>query len=250
MDRTSKPTLLVFTLGAARESARRRLLPGRLRGAEAGLRQGFLGAALEAGRACGCRIEVCSPSPLPLRNGVEHIPQAGSDFGSRLEGAVRNAFARGAGSLLIVGTDVPGLAGRHLDRALALLSEDPDRVVLGPSPDGGLYLLGLRRPVEGLGTASRWCRRDTLRGLLRTLRAAGRPVVLLEPLADLDRPADLDRWLAARPGADPRWRGLARELHRLLAALRLSFLPLPAGRARPAFADAAPGRAPPAAFAG
>lgn len=245
----SKPTLLVFTLGAARESARRGLLPERLRGVEIGLRDGCFDAALKAGEACGCRIEVCSPSPLPLREGMEHILQVGSDFGSRLEGAVQNAFSRGADPLLVVGTDVPGLASRHLARALALLSEDPDRVVLGPSPDGGLYLLGLRRPIEGLATAARWCRRDTLPGLLRTLRATGRPVVLLEPLADLDRPADLERWLAGRPSADPRWRGLAQELLRLLAALRLSFLPVLVPRARPAFADAAPGRAPPASFA-
>jgi hypothetical protein len=238
------PTLLVFTLGARRESARRGLLPGESRDLEAALFQECLEAALAAGRACGCRLEVCSPSPVPSAPDVRHVSQEGADFGSRLEGAMLGAFERGAGPLLIVGTDVPGLAPRHLGRALALLAEDPDRVVLGPSPDGGLYLLAASRPLPGLRTAARWCRRDTLRGLLRTLRASGRPVVLLEPLADLDRRADLEGWLAGS-GEDSRWRGLIRLLNGLLAARRRPFVSSLLGDPRPAFAEANAGRSPP-----
>jgi hypothetical protein len=242
----SKPTLLVFTLGAARESARRGLLPERLRGVEIGLRDGCFDAALNAGEACGCRIEVCSPSPIPVPEGVENVVQTGDDFGSRLAEAVGGALDRGADPLLVVGSDVPGLAARHLERALSLLAEDPDRVVLGPSPDGGLYLLGTCRPIAGLATAARWCRRDTLRSLLRTLRAAGRPVVLLEPLADLDRPADLERWLAG-PREDERWRSLVGLLRRVLAGLRRP-LAAPAVDVRAPFATALAGRSPPPLF--
>src|SRR5262245_39651630 len=136
MDRPFAPTLLVFTLGAARESERRSLLPRGLRDLEIGVRQGCLEAALAAGRACGCRLEVCSPSPLALPADVRHVAQEGSGFGSRLERAMLDALARGAGPLLVVGTDVPGLTARQVSRALALLADDPDRVVLGPSPDG------------------------------------------------------------------------------------------------------------------
>jgi 2-phospho-L-lactate guanylyltransferase (CobY/MobA/RfbA family) len=245
MERPSAPTLLVFTLGPRRESARRSLLPAGLREVEIAVRESCLETALAAGRACGCRLEVCSPSPLAISSEVHHAAQSGGDFGSRLEGAMRDAYARGAGSLVIVGTDVPGLAERHVARALALLAEDPDRVVLGPSPDGGFYLLAVRRPIENLGSATRWCRRQTLRGLLRALRAAGRPAVLLQPLTDLDRPADLDRWLAARPGRDERWRGLARELRQLVAEIRRPLMTAwPAGP-RLSLVTAVAGRAPP-----
>jgi Uncharacterized protein conserved in bacteria (DUF2064) len=246
MDRTSSPTLLVFTLGAARESARRSLLPQGLRDLEIGVRQGCLEAALAAGRACGCRLEVCSPAPIDLPADVRNVSQSGSDFGSRLEGAMRDAFARGAGPLLVVGTDVPGLAARHLARALALLADDPDRVVLGPSPDGGFYLLALRRPIADLGTATNWCRSGTLRGLLRALAATGRQAVLLEPLADLDRRADLEGWLAVKPGRDGCWRWLSRLLRRLLAERCRPFVPVSLGRPRPALAASVTGRSPPA----
>lgn len=235
------PTLLVFTLGAARESARRALLPPRLRGLEVGLRRGCLDTALEAGRARGYRLEVCSPSPLALPPDVFNAPQTGSDFGSRLEQAMLEAFERGSGPLLVVGTDVPGLAAGHLARALTLLQDDPDRVVLGPSPDGGFYLLASSRPIPGLATAARWCRRDTLRSLLRTLRALGRPVTLLDPQEDLDRPADLERWLAR---ADGRWRSVAGLLRQALAVLRKP-QDVPPTRPLPVFATHLAGRSPP-----
>lgn len=236
------PTLLVFTLGAVRESTRHALLPEGLKDLERRLRRGCMETALEAGRASGCRLEVCSPSPLALPPDVFHAPQPGSGFGSRLEQAMLGSFERGGGPLLIVGTDIPGLASQHLDRALALLADDPDRVVLGPSPDGGFYLLASSRPIPGLATAARWCRRDTLRSLLASLRALGRPVVLLDTLEDLDRPADLERWLAR---ADWRWRALVGLLQERLRVLRRPLNALSA-RPLPVFATPRAGRAPPA----
>ena len=240
------PTLLVFTLGPGVESVRRTLLPGELRDVEAEVWRSCLTAALDAGQACGCRLEVCSPAPLDLPEDARHVIQEGNGFGSRLEEGVRGAFDRGARPLLVVGTDIPGLAARHFDRTLSLLAEDPDRVVLGPSPDGGLYLLAASRPIEGLAGLTRWRRRDTLRGLLRALRAAGRPVVLLEPLADLDRRADLETWVAQ--GDDLR-KGLIRLLRRLLSALRRPPIPGLSGRPRPALVPVRAGRAPPSSSA-
>jgi len=220
MREPSNPTLLVFTLGATRERARRALVPGRLQELEIGLRESCLDATLAAGRERGCRLEVSSPAPISLPADATNVPQPGSGFGDRLEWAMLDAFGRGAAPLIVVGTDAPGLASRHLERALALLDEDANRVVLGPSPDGGFYLLAARRPIDGLASSVRWCGRETLRDLLTVLRAQGRSVELLEPLADLDRPADLERWLARGAGEDEgRWRGLIRLLRAAFADL-------------------------------
>jgi len=245
MEPRTAPTLLVFTLGAAAESTRRGLLPAGQRALETELWAGCLATALDAGRACGCALEVCSPAPLSVPPDARSVRQPDGPFGRRLEGALRDAFSRGAGPLLVVGTDVPGLAARHLERALAALAAEPDCVVLGPSPDGGFYLLACGRPIAGLTAATRWRRQDTLRGLIRALRTAGRPVVLLEPLRDLDRRADLERWLAAAPGAETPWRGLARRLAEVLARRRRPPVAARLSRPRPAFIPAAPGRAPP-----
>lgn len=215
-----QPTLLVFTLGASAESRRRRLLPERWRGAEMGFRRACLDAALEAGRRAGCRLEVSSPRYLDLPEDALHVPQTGAEFGIRLDRALRGSLARQPGPVVVVGSDVPGLEADHVTRALEALDGHPDRVVLGPSPDGGVYLVAASRPIDGLADDVAWCcgaTRDTLR---RVLEAAGREVVWLEPLADLDRPADLDRWLADAQGLGGRGAGA---LH---AALRRWLRPL------------------------
>ncbi len=190
------PMLLVFTLGAVRDSERRSPAPPGPRELEVGVRQACFDAAVAAGRACGCRVKVCSPERGGLPDGVEHLPQAGGDFGLRLERACAAARGRRRGPLLVVGARVPGLADRHLRQALALLAGELRRVVLGPSLEGGIYLLAAATPLPALG-AVRWFRPTTLADLSLVLRAAGREVVLLEPLADPDRPADVDRLLAA-----------------------------------------------------
>jgi len=242
------PTLLVFTLGAASERGRRRLLPRALEGMELGLRQACLEGVLEAGAACALRLEVCSPDKLLLPAGAAQVPQPGRDFGDRLERALHGALERAApgAPVVLVGSDVPGLAACHLAEAVAEAAANPRRVVLGPSPDGGFYLIAAAAPIPGLAAATRWCRRDTLAALCRSLAAGGREVVLLEPLADLDRPADLDAWLATEGSGSERWRMLANLLRRVLAERRR---PLPSPGSddlAPLLPTALAGRAPPA----
>ena len=189
-------TLLVFTLGARCESRRRQLLPENLHPIEDHLHQTCLDATLAAGRDAGCRLEVSSPLELVLPGDVRRRPQNGRDFGSRLELAFEETFAEHGGAVLLVGSDVPDLDASHLQNALKSLEEDSDRVVIGPSPDGGFYLLAAARPLRAALREVRWRCRETLRSLKRALRREGRPVVLLPALADLDRRSDLEQWLA------------------------------------------------------
>lgn len=199
-EQTPQPTLLVFTLGSEADSARRRLLPRSLQDEERGFRRACFDAALAAGREAGCRLEVSCPRPLTLADDIHQQRQSGPHFGARLEGALAASLARREAPVVVVGTDVPGLTGNHVIEALQHLEANPDRVVIGPSPDGGFYLLAASRPIEGLADDVRWCCGATLATLRHVLEAAGREVVLLTPLADLDRPADLERCLARRPG--------------------------------------------------
>ncbi len=222
----SGATLLVFTLGARRESRRRRLLPPAQKVIEDSLHQACLDAALAAGRAAGFRLEVSSPQGLDLPADVDRRPQPGADFGSRLEGVVEAAIAEQGAPTVLVGSDVPDLRARHLRRTLEALAEDPDRVVIGPSPDGGFYLLAAARPFGGLLSRVRWRCRETLRSLVAALRDQGRPVVMLPSLADLDRRADLERWLATSTATGATaLRGLIDRLAAILADLRRAWFP-------------------------
>lgn len=242
---TAKATLLLFTLGAAAETERRRLLPAPCRAEEHALHRACIDNALSAGREAQCRLVVSSPAALDLAPDALLIEQQGQGFGQRLSLAMRNAFDR-SGPVIVVGGDSPELGAEHVSTAIDRLNRCQADVVLGPCPDGGLYLLGARKPLTGLLESVRWCRPNTLADLVRRLEAEGLRIAYLAPLGDLDRSRDLDRWLAK---GDTRRFG-----HRLLilisAALGAHRQPLITDRFHPLAADPVRhlrGRAPPRA---
>lgn len=237
-----RPTLLVFTRGPAAEARRRRLLPAPLAGAERSLHESCLATALDAGRAAGCRLLVASPVALELPADAERIEQRGGSFGERLGAAL---LAAGPGPVVVVGADVPDLTALPIERALAALAEDSNRAVVGPSPDGGFYLLAVAQPVAASLARVRWCRRDTAASLGRALETAGFKVVRLEQsLADLDRPADLSGWLA-QPAVDSAHRSLRVALRTLFADLIRPLLAAASGPPAPAFVALPALRGPP-----
>jgi glycosyltransferase A (GT-A) superfamily protein (DUF2064 family) len=191
---------------------------------------------------------VSSPRPLApaLAGDAAHLPQRGTGFGPRLADALDTALgAAGGAPVVAVGGDSPGLTAGHLRTALDRLGDHPGRVVAGPSPDGGFYLIAARRPVPGLAAGVRWCRRDALASLRRLLAAAGRELVLIAPLADLDRPADLHRWLARGAALATLPGRLLASLLRALAELARPSIPSAIGRPRPALIAVRAGRGPP-----
>lgn len=138
-------------------------------------------------------------TPL-LPAGVPVFGQTGADLGTRMAAAVTQVAARTGGPVLVVGTDVPTLPAATLRTAPDLLADGAD-AVLGPALDGGYYLIGLHAhdPAAFAIDPGLWGGNQVLAATLTALADAGRTPVLLEPLPDLDTPADA-RALLAAPG--------------------------------------------------
>ena len=83
--------------------------------------------------------------------------QGRGDLGARMRRAFAAAFRSGAGSVVMLGTDSPGLPGRLVRAAFRELRSA--EVVVGPAADGGYYLIGLSRPCPALLTRMPWSRR-------------------------------------------------------------------------------------------
>lgn len=253
-----RPTLLVFTLGASSERLYRRLLPGRLDDVETAFHRSCLDAALAAGRAAGCRLIVATAAGVDLPVDVRRVAQRGRSFGARFRHAVAEAEATADGPLVVVGTDTPDLSVAHLLETLDRLTAAPSRVVVGPSADGGFYLLGAATSLTGRLDDVRWRWRGTLRSLQGALAHHGLETTALEPLHDLDRPRDLTQWLAGRQGQhrasakhpllsawSPRLTAWVFALRRALADLTRPPAPRILGRARASVPTVRRGRAPP-----
>ncbi len=121
--------------------------------------------------------------------GVRLEIQEGGDLGRRMLAALRGAFARGAEAAVLVGSDCPELAPRHLAEALARLEETP--VVLGPAADGGYWLVGQRAPGVDCFSGVPWSSETTLAATRERLREAGVAWEELEVLRDVDTLEDL-----------------------------------------------------------
>ncbi len=128
---------------------------------------------------------------------IERRPQGAGDLGDRMLRFLGEA--RTDAPVLIVGGDIPELTTEHIARALrALASHD---LVIGPSPDGGYWLIGAgRAPPPSLFEAVRWSTPDALAGTLRNASALS--VGFADTLADIDDGASFRRFMARR-GAHP-----------------------------------------------
>src|SRR5205085_1687127 len=73
------------------------------------------------------------------------IPQRGEQFGERLYFAAEDLFASGFESVCLINSDSPAVEHSSFAEAANILAEKSERLVLGPSSDGGYYLIGLRK---------------------------------------------------------------------------------------------------------
>lgn len=72
-----------------------------------------------------------------------YIPQVGQDLGQRLKNAFLQAFSDRFNRVVVIGSDSPDLPEKYLELAFHAL--DTNDVVIGPSSDGGYYLIGFTR---------------------------------------------------------------------------------------------------------
>ena len=100
------------------------------------------------------------------------------------------AFAQGVEQLLIIGSDSPTLAARHFEAAFDALDAGAD-VVIGPSFDGGYYLIGFRAAHTGVFQDIDWSTREVLGQTLARANQEELDVALLEFWYDVDELEDL-----------------------------------------------------------
>jgi rSAM/selenodomain-associated transferase 1 len=156
-----------------------------------------------AGRVC--------PASL---SGYDLKRQRGGDLGERLGRAFRVLLRRHTAAV-VIGTDSPGLPPKVLVQALRELRFCD--AVLGPCPDGGYYLIGIRRQerqrLSGVFSDVRWGSSFAFRDTLDSFLRRGFICSILQPCADVDRPEDfrqlemsMARSRAARRAAPAVWR--------------------------------------------
>jgi glycosyltransferase A (GT-A) superfamily protein (DUF2064 family) len=200
---TSPAAILVFAQSARVDAAQKGL-----RGSEALFDQ-LTRQTLQKARQTG----------LPCFH-VGEGEQWGETFALRLYHAMDSVFRKGFDRLVVIGNDSPDLSSDALLTAAACIG--PDKAVLGPTGDGGVYLIGIHRnalsPEAFLELP--WQRENLFSSMVSWLSEAGnQPPVILAPRMDLDTLNDLRNWVGNSPIPGSLLKQLAKGLSKLIGGI-------------------------------
>jgi rSAM/selenodomain-associated transferase 1 len=190
--------LLIVGKAPQAGSAKTRLVPPLSQADAAALYRGFLLDSVGLGLGLGWeRVSVVHPTghrqalmeflPEPIRLFEQH----GGDLVTALASAFEAHLAEGFDRVVLIGSDNPTLPRGPIDDACAALDEFD--LSIGPTADGGWYLVGMREPHLGVFENVEW---STPRVYVQTLGQAaslGLRVHAVQEWFDVDEPDDLDR---------------------------------------------------------
>jgi len=192
----SRSKLLVFAKVPRPGRVKTRLCPPL--GAEQATRlyAAMVGDAIEAYASLGFSVRVYvapDPDPFPaelLPPRVTVHTQMGVGLGERMLHALEDAFSDGAERAVLIGTDHPTLPLAYITQAFEAVSS-PETVVLGPTLDGGYYLVGMSRSYPELFMGMTYSHPGVLEETLDRATATDASVTLLRSWYDVDDVASL-----------------------------------------------------------
>ena len=106
--------------------------------------------------------------------------------------ALSYSIKKGAGKVVIIGTDCPEITVSTIAEAFQSLNNVD--VVLGPTEDGGYYLVGAKQVIPALFPDLRWGTDTVLEETIESLENAGISYALLDKKYDIDHWHDWVRW--------------------------------------------------------
>lgn len=128
-----------------------------------------------------------------LSEGFVLVPQRGENFGERLFFAAEDLFALGFSSVCLINSDSPAVPAANFAEAAIELANPGERIVLGPSEDGGYYLIGLKKMRRRLFKGIDWSTDRVLRQTKQRAVELGLPTHELAIGLDVDDQASLIR---------------------------------------------------------
>ncbi|MBT8379420.1 MAG: TIGR04282 family arsenosugar biosynthesis glycosyltransferase [Ignavibacteria bacterium] len=120
-------------------------------------------------------------------------PQIDSDLGRRMSVSFKKCFSEGYTKAIIIGTDIPDISTEIIEKAFSTLNNYD--CVLGPSSDGGYYLLGMNNFYPEIFEGIEWSTSTVTQKTLEKINSLNLQSKLLNELIDVDTKKDLDKWV-------------------------------------------------------
>lgn len=119
--------------------------------------------------------------------------QHGADLGERMANAFNLLFTLGYTRVMIVGSDCPSLRMCDIENGFSKMHDA--EVVIGPTIDGGYYLLGIQKYLPNIFKNIHWSTEVVLQQTIAAVSDAALTYQLLPTLNDIDTIADWDNFL-------------------------------------------------------
>lgn len=120
---------------------------------------------------------------------VELFVQTGDDLGQRMHNAICYVLSQEYDACVLTGADLPMITAEHVESGFASL-ENVD-IVIGPTSDGGYYLVGVKQPCLELFTDQQYGGSNVYENTVAAAGAAGYSVASALCCDDVDTPEDL-----------------------------------------------------------
>ncbi len=191
-----KDTLIIFVKEPKKGKVKTRLQKTVSQEDSVGLYKAFLKDTLDIGKRIKCEKIIAYDSqaePLRLRRifkNFKFYKQKGRDLGKRMHNAFKFAKDKNSSKTIIIGSDSPDLPPCFIERAFHKL--DKSDVALGPSRDGGYYLIGLKNVCPGLFKSVKWSSGKALDKTVENARGLKKSLSILKEWHDVDDPESLE----------------------------------------------------------
>ncbi|MDI6801457.1 MAG: TIGR04282 family arsenosugar biosynthesis glycosyltransferase [Thermodesulfovibrionales bacterium] len=130
--------------------------------------------------------------PLNWNDNIRYHPQSSGDIGERMLNAIQWLFKKGYYKVTLIGADSPDLPLSFITRTFSEL--DNYDLVIGPSEDGGYYLIGMKNPQKVLFKSIRWGSSSAFKDTVSIAKKEGIKYVALPQWYDIDSLSALNKW--------------------------------------------------------
>lgn len=193
--------LLVFAKVPRPGTVKTRLTPTLSPTEAARLYTAFLRDTVRQVRRLEADVRLYVAPPLPDGD-IDGIPadvrlheQEGEGLGERMKHAFEVTLRDGYERAVVLGSDHPTLPPAFFRQAFRAL-EAPESLCIGPTEDGGFYLLGMNAVYPQLFEGMSYSHSEVLSDTLDRAEQTGAQISVLPRWYDVDTPEDLDRMLA------------------------------------------------------
>lgn len=122
--------------------------------------------------------------------------QIAGDLGGKMKDAFKTSFEEGTEKVIVIGSDCPTLTSAIIEEAFKKLDESD--IVVGPSKDGGYYLIGMNAFHPEVLSDIAWSTEKVMEQTVEKAKEFDLSLGTLEPLNDIDNQTDWNEYLDSK----------------------------------------------------